>query len=124
MRVAFNGENQAIASIEELSFALDRFDCESSFELCISASDAGPFLTMLRSADHAWLMYMRFSGDDGFVTMGNQENQGVCKYRLSNGQIDEYPLSWCIDLEQCYMAIAHFFVNDGARYDFVDWRVG
>src|SRR5262249_52772419 len=111
-------------SIEELLCgALDRFDLESSFELWVATED-GPSIVMLRNQDNAWLMYLRFTGDSGFVTKGDQNRQGVSTYKLSNGQIDEYPLSWCIDLEQCYKAIAYFIVNDGARYDFVDWQVG
>jgi len=43
-------------------------------------------------------------------------------YTLANGEITELPLAWCIDLEQCYKAVAYFFVNDGARYDFVCWQ--
>ena len=81
-------------------------------------------MVMLRNAEHAWLMYLRFDGDSGFVTKGDQTQHGACTYRLSNGQVDEYPLSWCVNLEQCYKAIAYFFVNNGARYDFVDWWVG
>jgi hypothetical protein len=123
MKITFNGVEQAIASIEELGYALDRFDLESSFELWIATGD-GPSMAMLRNADHAWLMYLRFNGDSGFVTKSDQTIEGVCEYRLANGQFDEYPRSWCIDLEQCYKAIAYFFVNDGTRYDFVDWQVG
>jgi len=121
MRITFNGEDQAIASIEELGFALDRFDAESSFEMWI-ATDDGPSMTMLRNGDHAWPMYLRFNGDSGFVTRGDQGREGVGAFELSNGQIDEYPLSWCVDLERCYKAIAYFFVNDGAQYSFIEWQ--
>jgi hypothetical protein len=123
MQITFNGQDQSIGSIEELGQALDRFDLASSFELWI-ATDNGPSMVMLRNQDQAWLMYLRFNGDSGFVTKGDPGRQGLGTFRRSNGQIDEYPLSWCIELEQCYMAIAYFFVNDGARYDHVDWQVG
>jgi hypothetical protein len=123
MKIRFNGEDQPIASIENLSRALDRFDVEPLFELSIETDD-GPSMIMLRNADHAWLMYLRFHGDSGFVTKGDQSRHGASTYRLSNGQVDEYPLSWCIGLEQCYKAIAYFFVNDGARYDLIDWYTG
>ena len=77
---------------------------------------------MLRNGEHAWLMYLRSSGDDGFVTKGEDHGGQLVAYRLASGQVDEHPLSWCIDLEQCYKAIAYFFVNDGARPEFVFWQ--
>jgi hypothetical protein len=121
MKVTFNGVDQPFASIEEFSLALDRFDLEPRFELWISCNE-GPSLAMLRNGDHAWLTYLRFNGDSGVTSRGDQQKQGVCSYVLSNGQIDEYPLSWCVNLEECYKAFAYFFVNDGARYDFIAWR--
>ena len=123
MKVTFNGTERIIGSIEELGTLLDRLDREAKFEFWISTED-GLAMTMLRNAEHGWLMYLRFNGDSGFVTKGDQDNQGSCTYQLSNGQIDEYPLSWCVDLEQCYKAIAYFFVNGGARYDFLTWQIG
>lgn len=62
------------------------------------------------------------AGDDGSVTKDQEDAVGTVAYARANGQIDEVPLSWCIHLEQCYKAIAYFFVNDGARYDFVSWQ--
>jgi hypothetical protein len=121
MKITFNGVDRPFASIEEFGLALDRFDLEPRFELWISRND-GPSLTMLRNGDHALLMYLRFDGDSGVVSKGDQQKRGVCSYVLSNGQIDEYPLSWCVNLEECYKAFAYFFVNDGARYDFMAWQ--
>ncbi len=121
MKITFNGSDFSFDSIEEFGPALDRFDLEPQFELWISRHD-GPSLTMLRNGDHAWLMYLRFTGDSGVVSRGDQRKQGTCSYALSNGQIDEYPLSWCVNLDECYKAVAYFFVNDGARYNFVTWQ--
>jgi hypothetical protein len=121
MKVTFNGADETVCSIGEL--ALDRFNSATQFKLWISVQN-GSSICMLRDADHAWLMYLSFSGDSGFVTRGDQNKRGNCNYQLANGQVDEYPLSWCIDLERCYKAIAYFFVNDGARYDFIEWQAG
>ncbi|MFY9955959.1 Imm1 family immunity protein [Bradyrhizobium sp.] len=122
MEITFNGTTLSVTSIEELSSALDRFDLEQQFELWITVQN-GPSLAMLRNLDHALLMYLRFNGDSGVVTKGNQDKQGTCAYTLTNGEVNELPLSWCIDLEQCYKAIAYFVVNSGARYDFITWQV-
>ena len=119
--VIFNGTVQSYNTFEEFVPALDRFDSEPQFELCISAQ-SGQSLSMLRNNDHAWLMYVRFNGDSGLVTRGDKRSDGVCRYKLANGQVDEYPLSWCIDLEQCFKALAYFVVNDGAQYSFVEWQ--
>lgn len=77
---------------------------------------------MLRNGDHAWLMYLHFNGDGGVVSNGDQREQGNCIYTLSNGQTDEYPLSWCVNLAECYRALAHFFANEGERYKFITWQ--
>jgi Immunity protein Imm1 len=121
MKVTFNGTDLSFASFEEFASALGRFDLEPQFELWLSRHD-GPSLAMLRNGDHAWLMYLRFRGDSGVVSRGDRQRQGTCSYALSNGQTDEYPLSWCVTLEQCYKALAYFFVNNGARCDFVTWQ--
>ena len=121
IKVIFNGTELSYAAFEEFAVDLDRFDHEEQFELWLSIND-GPSIAMLRNGEHAFLMYLRFNGDSGFVTKGDQDKRGTCAYKLDNGQIDELPLSWCIDLEQCYKAVAYFFVNDGARYDYVAWQ--
>jgi hypothetical protein len=123
MNIRFNGTDLWISSVEALSGILDGYIHEPQFELWISMPDEGAALSMLRNGDQAWLMYLSFHGDRGVVTKGDQSKQGTYTYTLSNGQIDEYPLSWCIDLKQCYEAFAYFFVNDGARYDGVEWQI-
>lgn len=68
-------------------------------------------------------MYLRYEGDSGFISQGEPSAHGVALYELANGQVDEYPLAWCIDVEQCYKALAYFFVNEGAQPDWVSWHV-
>ena len=58
----------------------------------------------------------------GSPSFGNPNQAGVSAYTLGNGQVDEYPLSWCIDVEQCYKAIAYFFMNEGAKPEWVAWN--
>jgi hypothetical protein len=79
-------------------------------------------MTMLRNGDHAWLMYLRYNGDSGIVSHGDPHVPGTCSYTLSNGQVDEYPLSWCIGVDRCLKAITCFFVNEGTLSDFVSWQ--
>ncbi|HEX7863336.1 MAG TPA: Imm1 family immunity protein [Variovorax sp.] len=121
IEVSFNGRPQAIASDEAQRLALEGFDAEPRFELWLSVPD-GPSMCMLRNGPHAWLMYLREPGDHGFASEGDAALEGVAHYTLSNGQVDEYPLSWCIGLPQCHAAIAFFFASEGRRPDGVTWR--
>jgi hypothetical protein len=121
VELVFNGHRQSITSVEELGEALDRFDAQLQFELWASTPE-GPSMCMLRNGIHAWLMYFRQPGDSGFNSIGNRGRAGAQKFLLSNGQEDEYPLSWCIEVEQCYKAVAFFFVNEGARPEWVNWH--
>ncbi len=123
IRVHFNGVDQHVESIEGLDVALDRFDGHDQFEVVCAVPD-GRSLTMLRSGGHAWLMYLRFSGDSGFHSMGRADREGVASFRLSNGQVDEYPVAWCIDVEQGFKAVAYFFVNNGACAPWISWQDG
>ena len=121
IEVTINGDRQRISSIEELDAALVRYEQYPRFELWVSVPN-GPSMSMLRSEMHAWLMYLRFAGDAGFVSQGDPAKTGEAYYTLSNGQVDEYPLSWCIDLERCYQAIMYFFVNEGAKPEWITWQ--
>ena len=64
--VRFNDQPESIASIEDFGIALDRFDRSPKFEIWLSV-EGGPSICMLRNGKHAWLMYLRFEGDSGFV---------------------------------------------------------
>ena len=65
--------------------------------------------------------YLREFGDSGFVSVGEKAD-GSVSYTLGNGQVDDYPRSWCIPLEKCYQALAFFFVNDGMRPEWLQWQ--
>lgn len=118
--VTFNGESHSISSIEEFGVALNDFNATEQFEIWVSVQ-GGPSMCMLRNGQNAWLMYLRFEGDSGFVSQAPLTKPGAASYVLANGQVDEYPLAWCINIEQCYKAMAYFFVNDGAMPSWVSW---
>jgi hypothetical protein len=119
--VSFNGTQQDIGSIEAFGVALDRYDSFVHFELWLSRVPEGPSICMLRNGEHAFLMYLRFSGDSGFVSAGGP-GEGPVEYTLGNGQVDAYPSSWCIPVEQCYKALAYFFINEGLRPGWIAWH--
>ncbi len=57
----------------------------------------------------------------GYFSIGELQRQGHASYRFSNGQVDEYPLARCLPLDDCFKAVAYFFVNDGERPDSILW---
>jgi hypothetical protein len=120
MTLSLNGTSVEIDSIEQLAPWLDGADSQERFELWVSAGD-GPSLCMMRSGRAAFLMFLRYPGDAGLVSTGDPEAEGVAEFLLSNGQLEEYPRAWCVDVAQCYKAISDFVVKDGERSDGVLW---
>ncbi len=120
MEVTLNGRALEVDSIERLGVALDDIDAVQEFELWISIP-SGPSLCMLRNGEDAWLMYLREPGDSGCRSCGDPSRSGLRAFKLTNGQDDEFPLAWCIDVEQCYKAVAFFHVNDGEKPRWIEW---
>lgn len=119
---SFNGKSLSIGSLEALGSTLDSIHSISEFELWLSAA-SGQAMCMLRKEKHAWLLYLRHPGDSGMTSQGDVNLSGSETYKLSNGQADEYPLSWCIEVEQCYKAVVYFFVNEGECPNSVAWHL-
>lgn len=119
--VRFQGAAMQVQSVEDFGAVLDDFDAREHFEVWLNVKD-GPALCMLRHADAALLMYLRHEGDSGCMSIGNPEAHGTIQFGLSNGQVDEYPAARCLDIEDCYKALAYFFVNEGLRPDSIKWQ--
>ena len=58
--------------------------------------------------------------DAGLRSVGTERN-GAASYALSNGQVDEYPLSWCVDLQSCFDAFRSFHRHHGVRPECITW---
>ena len=121
IRIYFNGNELEPSTIEDFGKYLNRFDEQDSFELWLHEGNEVS-ICMLRNGKYAFLMNIRFCGDSGMVSCGDQNVEGTMEYTLSNGQVDEYPISWCIDIEQCYKALAYFLVNNGLIPDWIIWQ--
>lgn len=120
IQVTLNDRLLDIASPGPWAHALDLVQSTSRFELWISVPD-GPSMCMLRNRESAWLMYLREPGDSGFRSSGDTHRPGVEAFTLSNGQVDEYPLSWCIDIARCRQALVDFRDHNGARPASITW---
>jgi hypothetical protein len=60
--------------------------------------------------------------DFSFSSRGDLTKTGEISYTLSNGQVDRYPLSLCVENERCYQALTYFFVNGGAKPNWITWK--
>jgi hypothetical protein len=78
-------------------------------------SNTGQSLAVLANGDHAWLMFLRHNGDAG-LSSRNADYQGpenaAMKFRLSNGQIDEYPVQWTVSRGEAWQAVEDLFVTN------------
>lgn len=119
--LTLDGTVIASASPTQRASALALASATPQFELWACVAD-GPSLCMLRNGEHAWLMYLREPGDSGFHSCGDADRVGDVCFRLDNGQLDSYPLAWCIDIGECLAALAFFHANAGARPAQVTWQ--
>jgi hypothetical protein len=119
--VTANGKALDANSLEELDESIAGVADLRSLELSISLI-CGPSLIMLRSDECAFLMYLRGEGDNGFVSGTPEPIAPTAKFRLANGQVDEYPLAWCIPVDDCFKAVFFFYVNAGLRPEWLAWH--
>ena len=112
-----------ISSEEDLGVYLDRLDSFEYTEAWLN-NDEKESICLLKAQDHMFLMYLRYPGDSGFITKGSDESDSSIEFVLSNGQADEYPLSWCIDCESAYKGLAYFYENNGEQSPYIEWQEG
>jgi hypothetical protein len=121
IELTLNDRRLNSASEDALDASLNAAFAEPEFELWASIP-GGPAMCMLRNGADAWLMYLRGPGDAGFRSVGI-EQAGSATYTLTNGQADEFPRAWCIELESCREALRSFCRHNGTRPDSIAWAV-
>ena len=125
MELNLHGEPCAVASLSDLQQALASSNSLAQCELWLTMADnagQGPALCMLRNGGSAWLMYLSGQDDISYHSLGDEEEEGDCSYWLANGQVDEYPAAWCVELEHCQRALVEFFRTGGARPAAIAWQ--
>ena len=125
MELNLHGEPRPVDSVLALQQALLQARALAQCELWLTMAthaEQGPALCMLRNGGNAWLMYLSGQDDLSFHSLGDEEAEGSCSYLLSNGQVDEYPEAWCVDVEQCQRAFLTFFKTSGARPAGIAWE--
>jgi len=121
MKIQLNSLEIEIRTDSELSQFLDRIDAIEKLEGLVKSKE-NRSLSILKSGDEIFLMYIEFPGDEGVVTGSHDVDSKLIEFRLANGQVDEYPQSWCIEKEAAYKAIAYFLVNSGERSPHIAWH--
>ena len=123
MRLSVNDQSFEVASRDQLRAALACFETEEFCEIWLNVPDF-PALSALANNSGGWLMYLHEAGDAGFSSRNPSYRGEVGKllqYRLSNGQVDEYPASWALSKSEIFEALA-YFVEHQHRPPFVAWH--
>jgi hypothetical protein len=123
MDLSINGWRSKVASSAELRDAIAPFAKEQFREIWLNATD-GPSLCALLNGKRGWLMYLPEEGDAGFSSrnpsFSGNENE-VIEYRLTNGQVDEYPARWSLGEDDVLSALV-FFAEERRRPPTVYWH--
>ncbi len=125
MVLNLHGEPRVVDSVPALEQTLLDARALAQCELWLTMAaeaEQGPALCMLRNGGNAWLMYLSGQDDLSFHSLGDEEADGVCSYLLANGQVDEYPEAWCVEVEQCQRAFVAFFKTGGTRPAAIAWE--
>lgn len=125
MELNLHGTPRAIDDVPALEQALQEARALAQCELWLTMgenAEQGPALCMLRNGGNAWLMYLSGQDDFSYHSLGDDEAEGMCSYLLANGQVDEYPEAWCVDVEQCQRAFAAFLKTGGAQPSGIAWQ--
>ena len=80
----------------------------------------------LINGDWGWLMYLREEGDSGFSSrnpdyIGTDDDGKMMDFLLSNGQLDHYPLSYVLPVEQVMKALTYFEKHHELP-EFITWH--
>lgn len=73
-----------------------------------------------------WLMYLPNDEGDSFHSRNPHytgDESAVMEFYLSNGQRDEYPLSWVLPADILYLAL-EYFEREKKPADFICWEHG
>lgn len=113
------------STVEERERCLDQIDRHPCSELWLATQEGGPFLSMLVNGPSAWLMYQSGQDDPGCHTVNPAYRGPACLYldfQLSNGQLDMYPATWTLPLEEAFAACTFFVLTQGKRSPAPCWE--
>ena len=71
----------------------------------------GQYMYALINGNYGWLMYLSEEGDSGLSSRNpdyNGSDNETMKFTISNGQVDNYPLSWVLPVNIVNKALLYF----------------
>lgn len=83
-------------------------------EIWVYSENDEQMMSALINGEIGWLMYLREEGDSGFSSRNSDytgDENAVAEFSFSNGEISEYPLSWCLPVEEIDKALLYFEEN-------------
>jgi hypothetical protein len=87
-------------------------------------SASGAALCALLHDDRGWLMHLPDPGAAGASSRDSDYDgprDAMLDFRLSNGQVDSYPVAWTLPRETIERALA-YFRRTGERPPFITWH--
>lgn len=80
--------------------------------------------------DRAWLYYWQADEYGGYNDIGFQSYNPTSvepdsvqlPYTLDNGQVDWYPYSWTIPIDEALRAVEYFLSGEGEMAPWISWR--
>lgn len=87
-------------------------------EVWLEDSESGTLL-LLSHGREAFLMHLYVG--EGWTTRAAEAEETAGGFILSNGQVDEFPSSWVVPLQQAMDALLHFSLH-GERAPGLNWH--
>ncbi len=113
IKIELNSRNQLIATIDNMI----HMDYN---EIWIKGKGESSLCTMTNPS-HAFFMYLRFDGDSGFRSNNSTADKNQTQdFRLSNGQIDQYPETWLTERARVREVILKYY-DTGEMDTSLDW---
>lgn len=121
MNLLINGNSKIINSIEEYKSFYAQYENEKYLEINISTENNKSIIALLNE-NYLIAVFLRFDGDSGFYTINEENNsEELISFKLSNGQIDEYPLNYLIDRKKIDDIINYFIIKEDMT-DTIKWQ--
>lgn len=88
-------------------------------------------LSVFVNKDRAWLDYWQVDEEYSYVDRGGYQSyhplydgpeHTELPYTLDNGQVDWYPASWTIPIDEALHAVEYFLSGEGEMAPWVAWR--
>jgi hypothetical protein len=124
MQMSVNGQDFAVSILEEFRSQLAHVHDSQFAEVSVSKGEIGESdaLFVLINGDRAMLVLL--DGDCGSSSRDPEYSgpgNAVMKFKLSNGQVDEYPVRWTVPTDEALRAL-EFYFEHGELAPWIRWH--